>query len=289
LDYAIVTPARDEQALLQQLAKTIFGQTVRPTLWVIADNGSRDGTRKIAEQLSANHRWIHLISVEGAEQPTRGGPVVEAFESGLRDLREWPNVLVKLDCDVVLPHEYFERLMNEFANDPALGIASGTQLQPYGREWRPRRMTGTMVPAPARAYRRECLVGLLPLERCVGWDHVDQLKAVARGWRTAEIGDLYFLHVRPEGARDGGRYWHLQGAAAHYLGYRPTYLLFRTLYRARSDPRALQMISGFTSAYLRQTPRCTDRWVVAKGREQQRLLNLPHRIRELRRGRSAEA
>lgn len=288
LDYAIVTPARDEEALLPELATSVLAQTVLPRSWVIVDNGSTDTTYTIGQRLSGEHEWITCLRTDGSQRPRRGGPVVEAFEAGLDELGELPAVIVKLDADARIPPDYFERLLSAFEQDPGLGLASGTRLEPDGTDWRIRRVTGTMVRAQARAYRRDCLRGVLPLERCVGWDHVDQLKAQARGWRSTEIGDLFFQHVRPDGARDGGDYWSLQGAAAHYLGYRPTYVLLRGLHRFRGDPKAMRMVSAYLRDTVRRAPRCADRWVVAKTREQQRLSNLPERMRELRSGRSPE-
>jgi biofilm PGA synthesis N-glycosyltransferase PgaC len=285
LDYAIVTPARDEETLLPELATSVLAQTVIPKAWIIVDNGSTDTTLAIGRRLAVENEWISCIFTGGPERPTRGGPVVEAFEAGLNQLDDPAGVIVKLDADVRIPPDYFERLLRAFEQEPSLGIASGTRLEPDGEGWRVRRVTGTMVRAQARAYRSECLSGVLPLERCVGWDHVDQMKAAARGWQSLEVGDLFFRHVRPDGARDGNDYWSLQGAAAHYLGYRPTYVLLRTLHRFPRDPKAARMIAGYLGALISGAPRCGDRWVVAKTREQQRLSQLPDRVRELRSGR----
>jgi glycosyltransferase involved in cell wall biosynthesis len=279
--YAIVTPARDEAELLPDLAKDVVGQTAAASAWIVVDNGSTDETRAVAEQLAAQHSWVRCMAIPGPGRPTRGGPVVKAFEAGLAELVDLPEVVVKLDADVRLPNDYFERLLDAFDHDPRLGIASGTRLEPDAEHWRVRRVTGTMVPAQARAYRRECLRMISPLERCVGWDHVDQLKSSIHGWRNLEVSELFFRHVRPGGTRDGNDYWLLQGAAAHYLGYRPTYVLFRALHRASRDPNAARMIAGYVSATMHRSPRCSDPSVVDKTREQQRWSNLPQRIREL--------
>ena len=66
-----------------------------------------------------------------------------------------------------------------------------------------------------------------PLEERMGWDGIDELRAELRGWRTRALRDLPFRHHRPEGARDGARRsaYAAQGRAAHYMGYRPSYLV----------------------------------------------------------------
>ena len=56
----------------------------------------------------------------------RGGAVVRAFNARRRLADSVPDVVVKLDADVSLEPDYFERLLAAFAADPQLGIASGT-------------------------------------------------------------------------------------------------------------------------------------------------------------------
>ena len=55
------------------------------------------------------------------------------------------------------------------------------------------------------------------------------------------------------------------------MGYRPTYLALRALYRARREPAALGMLWGYTAAAARRAPRCPDERVVRALRERQRL------------------
>jgi len=280
-DYAIITPARDEEGQLPSLAKSVLEQKVYPSRWVIVDCGSSDRTGHIAKELAGSHPWIEHLYIPGPTRPTRGGPVVEAFEAGIATLSRLPSVIAKVDADVSIPCDYFDRLLCLFASHPDLGLAAGISLVPAGSVLRPQRVTGTMVHAAARAYRRECLQELLPLERHLGWEHIDQLQATNRGWRSIEVEDLFFRHLRPEGARDGDHYWVTLGATSHYLGYRPTYLLFRALYRARRDRKALGLIAGYAQAALAHAPKYSDREVRMKVREQQRISRLPHRVREL--------
>ena len=85
----------------------------------------------------------------------------------------------------------------------------------------------------------------------MGWDGVDELKAAVKGWRTASFRHLAVRHHRPLGAREDrlGK-WLSQGEMAHFMGYRPSYLLFRALYRGLRDPGALSMIWGYGRAAI---------------------------------------
>ena len=87
-----------------------------------------------------------------------------------------------------------------------------------------------------------------------GWDEIDSIKAQIRGWSARTIPDTSFRHHRVEGIRDGSqrKRWHEEGKTAHYMGYRFSYLVARALWRARRQPVALALISGYVTAALGQ-------------------------------------
>jgi GT2 family glycosyltransferase len=194
-----------------------------------------------------------------------------------------PSVVVKLDADLTFEDDYFERLLQAFEDDPALGIASGLCHELQDDAWTPIYGTRSHVWGAARAYRRECLPVVMPLEEREGWDEIDALKARLAGWETRLVPDLPFRHHRAMGQRDGlRRVWLAQGETAHYMGYRPLYLLVRTLYRLRREPEAALMLWSFAGAVFHRAPRLSDERVRSYLREQQRLRSLPRRAREAR-------
>ena len=79
---------------------------------------------------------------------------------------------------------------------------------------------------------------------------------------------------------DTVRRWADQGETARFMGYRPSYLMLRTLYQALREPRALAMGFGYVRAVLRGSPQLDDRAVRMHLREQQRLRALGTRARE---------
>jgi biofilm PGA synthesis N-glycosyltransferase PgaC len=282
LSYAIVTPARDEADNLRRLAECVRSQTRLPTVWVVVDSGSRDDTPAVVEALAREYPWIRLGRTPGVRRAAPGAPVVRAFHSGLSELDPLPDVVVKLDADVSLDHDFFERLLAEFALDPQLGIAGGGCRELVDGEWRQTRVTGEHVRGACRAYRRACLEAVLPLVESMGWDGVDELQARARGWTTRIVPNLDFRHHRRVGERDGAwhRRWRAQGAGAYAMGYRPLYLVLRTLHRARRNPAAVAMIGGYVAAAMRHAPRMQDAEARTLLRNEQRLRNLPARARE---------
>jgi len=280
--YAVVTPARDEADNLPKLAASLATQTVPPVAWNIVDNGSTDGTREVAYELAVEYPWVHVLALPGTTVADRGGPVVRALQAGIAALDVAPEILVNVDADITFEPHYFERLLAKFDDDPSLGIASGSAYELRRGRWEQRFVTGNTVWGASRAYRWGCLQQLLPLEERVAWDGVDEFKANARGWRTAAFEQLPFRHHRREGQRDGTA-WRAranQGNAAHYLGYRPWYLVLRALWNARREPAALGMIWGYAAAATRRGPRIADPDARAYLRRQQSPRNLGRRALE---------
>jgi glycosyltransferase involved in cell wall biosynthesis len=282
LSYAVVTPVRNEAENLVRLAAALKAQTVAPVEWVLVDNGSTDDTPATARTLAAATDSIRVVNAGSDGDTARGGPIVRAFETGLTALTAATEIVVKLDADVSVEPDHFERLLEAFADDPVLGLASGAAWELEDGEWRQRFNTGSSVWGAARAYRRACLEDVRPLEEQMGWDGIDELKAQAHGWTTRTLQELPFRHHRAEGARDGSRWraWAARGSASHYMGYRAWYLVARALHHARSERAALGLIWGFLVAALTRRPVCADAEIRTRLRREQTFRNARARRRE---------
>jgi poly-beta-1,6-N-acetyl-D-glucosamine synthase len=282
LSYAVVTPVRNEAANIRRLAESLASQEQLPETWVIVDTGSTDDTPQIVRGLQGTWPWIRVLVLDDEPGLARGRPIARAFEAGFDSLVDVPDVIVKLDADVSFAPTYFRLLVARFAEDTRVGIASGTCYERDGDSWHERHVTGSTVWGASRAYRRECLGEVLPLEQRMGWDGVDEFRANARGWATLTFKDLPFYHHRAEGERDGSarRARTAQGRAAWYLGYRFWYLSLRALWHTRHEPAAVAMIGGYLSSALRREPRCSDVEARAYIRDQQSIRRLPVRAAE---------
>jgi biofilm PGA synthesis N-glycosyltransferase PgaC len=282
MSYAVITPARNEADNLERLASCLAAQTRVPRRWIIVDNGSTDEAPSIANELAAKHSWITLLEIPGEAMPVRGAPIVRAFHAGIEALDEQVDVVVKLDADVSFDPGYFEQVMSAFAREPSLGITGGVCFEENGDgSWVADHVTRGHVRGATRAYRWQCLQDVLPLEGRMGWDGIDELKAQVRGWRTGSLPELRFYHHRGLGTREPTwAKWVIQGDMAHFMGYRPYYVMVRSLYRAPRAPSAVAMLWGYGSAALARRPRCSDEGAIAQLRQQQSVRALPRRIRE---------
>jgi glycosyltransferase involved in cell wall biosynthesis len=282
LSYVAITPARDEAENLRRLGRALAAQTLAPESWIVVDNGSTDDTPATLAQLESELPFLVRREIPASASLVRGGPIVRAFHAGVETLRFEPGVVVKLDADTSFEQDYFDRLVAEFERRPRLGIASGSAWELEGGEWVQRHATAGTVWGATRAYRRECLDDVLPLEERMGWDGIDALKANLRDWETDTLVDLPFRHHRLEGERDGARRraWSAQGSASRFMGYRFSYLVLRALHHSRREPAALAMISGYLGAAARREPSCADAEVRTYLRDKQRARTLPLRMHE---------
>jgi poly-beta-1,6-N-acetyl-D-glucosamine synthase len=285
LSYAVVTPARNERRNLARLAESIRAQKHRPHVWVIVDDGSDDGTRELAAALAGLEPWIRLVERARAgegqvELGRREGRDLISFRAGVASLELPLDVVVKVDADLSFDATYLGELVSRFASNPRLGIASGACCEMKNREWIRRRVTKSTVWGASRAYRWEALDAVIGLEPRMGWDGLDELRAHRADWETETFGDLLFRHHRPEHSREPDRWRaHMaQGRASWYMGYRPSYLALRTVYRTREDIAALAMQWGYLRAAIAREPRFPEPDIRRALRDRQRL------SRALRRG-----
>ncbi len=287
MTYAVVTPAHNEAANLARLLASLAAQTLPPERWVIVENGSTDGTLEVATKLQEAHPWIDVRSRPSSGPADRGAPIVHAIHEGIDTLDRDDvafDVVVVVDGDVTFPTDYFETLVSRFEEDARLGMASGTCYEQVHGVWQERHVTGDHVWGASRAYRREVLPIVMPLEPRMGWDGIDQIKANVAGWRTATFKDLPFYHHRPEGSRDGtGLKARInQGRASHYMGYRLSYLLLRTLFALRKDPSAPGLLVGYSLEAAARRGRCPDPGVRRYVRTQQSATVWRRRLSEAR-------
>lgn len=263
-DYVIVSPVKDEERYLETTIKSVLAQTVRPAKWIIVDDGSTDCTPEIIRRHCRECDWI--ISVHNNRDAERrlGSAEVQAFLIGYEFLRKGNfSFIVKLDGDLDLSRDYFERMLQEFGNDPRLGIASGVYLENITGQWKAVDMPEYHAAGAAKMVRRECFdeIGGFPL--LPGWDTVDEIKAHAAGWHTAHFKNIQMLHLKPEGCTKGWGIHGFHGEIYYVCGGGKLFFLFKVIQRMVTEtPFILSgflMLAGYLNALLSGRPRLVNR------------------------------
>jgi biofilm PGA synthesis N-glycosyltransferase PgaC len=247
-NYIIISPVRNEAEYIEKTIRSMIQQTVRPVEWLIVNDGSSDETAHIVTRYMAEHTWIKLVNKEDRGTRQRGKGVVEAFYTGYEAITKDYDFIVKLDGDLSFEPSYFESLLLEFAANPKLGIAGGgvyEKLHPV--DWvltSPR----DHVRGPTKVYRRTCFQEIGGLAPALGWDGVDEWKALSLGWQVQSFLEFKVFHYRVTGAATGWLKSKIeQGYGAYYMGYHPLYMITRATRHMLYRPYLIGGIVMFVS------------------------------------------
>lgn len=253
--YAVITPCRNEAEYLPITIETMVAQTVRPTVWVIVDDGSTDATPSIVEAASAQHPWIRLVRRKDRGARAVGGGVIEAFNEGLATINlDDYEYVCKLDADLGLPPLYFQRLIERMESDPLLGNFSGkTYIRAAGDRWVSERMGDENAIGPTKFYRVACFKQIGGFVKQVCWDGIDGHMCRMKGWKALSLDeeDIRVKHYRPHGSSQqsiwvGRKRW---GRGKYFMGSSPLYMLGVAGYRAIERPFVLGSV-GLLVGYL---------------------------------------
>ncbi|MCG8331321.1 MAG: glycosyltransferase family 2 protein [Chitinophagales bacterium] len=204
MEYIIIMPAYNEEAFIKQAIATVAQQTLLPRRLIIVNDGSSDATPDIIRQQMEIYPWIRLVNNEKKEKRASGSKVVRAFYLGYNNINEDYDFLVKLDADLSLPTDYFERVSSMFKADPKLGIAGGTIVIERNGKWVYENFSDVdHVKGAFKSYRKACFQDIKGLRTSIGWDTADELLARYHGWSIEVDPTLSIKHFRELGAETG--------------------------------------------------------------------------------------
>jgi biofilm PGA synthesis N-glycosyltransferase PgaC len=272
--YVVITPVRDEEKHMEATIEAVAGQTIRPTEWVIVDDGSSDRTGDIIDQYAAKFPWISVVHRSNRGFRKSGGGVVEAFYDGYDRLRcnDW-DFVVKLDGDLTFARTYFEKCFEHFERDPELGVGGGEIYHDVEGVQKLEANPKFHVRGATKIYRRDCWEAIGGLLRAPGWDTIDEVKANMLGWKTYSFGELQLVHHRLTGTADGllrDRIKH--GIACYVSGYDPLFVVASCVSRLIQKPYiagSAAIFYGFIKGYWVRMPRVNDKQLIRYLRTQQ--------------------
>lgn len=265
--YCLITPCRDEAAYARRTLDSVVQQTIRPALWLIVDDGSRDDTPRILAEYAAKHPWIRVIRREDRGFRKLGGGVIDAFYHGYDTINPDDfDYICKFDLDLEIPGQYFEILMQRMEQDPRIGTASG---KPYFPD-----AAGRLVSEKCgdensvgmiKFYRTRCFEQIGGFVRYLMWDGIDGHRCRMLGWVAVSWDDpeLRFIHLRPMGTSHKnwwtGRVRH--GIGQYYMGTHPLYMLVSGLFRMGHPPYlvgGIAMTWGYIKRFFERGERYED-------------------------------
>jgi poly-beta-1,6-N-acetyl-D-glucosamine synthase len=258
--YVIVSPVKDEERYVEFTLQSVTSQTLKPVLWVIVDDGSKDRTPAIVRRYLPGNSFIRHECNPLAGVRKLAFAEVRAFNWGFGLIGPIDyDFIVKLDCDLSFGANYFEQLLARFKHDETLGIASGIYLErKKSGAWKEVVMPSYHAAGASKVMRKACFEQIGGFIPAPGWDTVDEIRAMSRGWNTTHFRDLKMKHHKPEGSSIGTiNNSAMQGEAYYRSGGSKLFFILKVAHRAVSMPylvSGLGLVWGYLKALLERKP-----------------------------------
>jgi glycosyltransferase involved in cell wall biosynthesis len=301
LTYALVTPARNEAAFIEQTICSVIAQTALPRRWIIVSDGSTDGTDEIVQRYARGHDWIELLRMP-ERRDRQFAAKAHAFNAGYARLSSilppgrrplWAggcpltsdsgfDIIGNLDADITFESDYFEFLVSKFQLFPELGVAGTPFVEDHDRldrhSYAHQFANSTHVSGACQMFRKKCfeeIGGYVPIKvGAVDWIAVTTARM--KGWQTRTFTEKVCFHHRKLGVGSGSHgklsmRFHY-GRKAYMVGGHPLWECLRGLFQVREKPLVLGglwFIGGYFWAALHRSERTVSSELIQFHRAEQ--------------------
>jgi biofilm PGA synthesis N-glycosyltransferase PgaC len=278
LKYVVITPAHNEEKFIEKTISSMIAQRVRPSKWVIVNDGSTDRTKEVVEKYLPQNAFIELLNVErGAERSF--GNKARAFNRGVEQVRGLDYEFIgNLDADMSLEPDYYANILQIFAAEPKLGVCGGIIYTTVGDRFVTADRTLDSVAGAVQLFRRECFAdiggGYTPLPYG-GIDAAAEITAKSKGWIVRKSRENKAYEHRQTGTAVSSPLTacYRLGRRFHSLGYGLAFFSLRCLYRIGDSPvfvGSCATFLGFVGSVLKRRPVLLPEEAVKHWRREQR-------------------
>ena len=235
--YVIITPAYNEAAYIEQTIQSVLSQNILPAQWIIVDDSSSDESAKIIKKYAREHDFIHYHFRDKPAGQDYFASNVYAIMEGYDNIKNSCfNFLAILDADICLPRDYYQKILEKFATDNQLGVASGIYENLINGKLCPVLHDRRSTPKAIQVFRREVfeqIGGFLPL-KFGGEDTITCIMTRMAGWKAWSFPDIKVIHLRPTGTGAVKNILYVrfrQGICEYNLATHPLFFLLKVLRR----------------------------------------------------------
>lgn len=198
--YVVVTIFNEENFIEDSL-KSLLDQTYQAKKILVVDDNSTDRTHEIVQKIESQSSILKLIKYSSKTGHSPGKKVIEGFKFGLKQLDENYDIICKFDGDVTFPINYFEKIIYHYKRNPKIGMVSGLCFVKENQKWVYENIASkNHIRGPIKSYRKKCFESIGGLKSSEGWDTVDELIALHRGWEFYTDKMLKVKHLKATGS-----------------------------------------------------------------------------------------
>lgn len=237
--YVIITPLRNEIDNLKNLVCSVIRQTVKPKIWLIINDGSTDGSTEFLNDISSQVPFIKVIDYENSSRDMliHYSELIKFGIDSISKMQKF-DFLGILDADIIVPNDYYCKVILFFNRNKQAGIISGPILiSSKGKYFsegvnfgKNNFLVQNKPRGGNRVWRQSCL-SETGFQISIGSNGISLALAEINGWSLHNLANLICFQTR-ETASFGGKWksYKVVAARAYYLHRPLVQVFFRFLY-----------------------------------------------------------
>ncbi len=264
-NYLLMTPCKNEEDSLLGLIESVLGQTIKPILWVIVNDGSTDKSRLIMTPFLKKYPWIRVLDLPGGTRDSfyRYSEVCKSGFDFVIDVAKQENIVYSyiglVDADIVLENNVYEKLIDSFCENNKIGLVSGGIY--YKDKNGITLEKNKEIFGTPRLWKKQCFIdsgGYLLVNTP---DVVSSIKCILSGWDIKQVIDAVAIQTRPTFSANGlFKGWIGNGRSQYTIGFNPLHALIKSIKLLFSSPfyKGLAYFYGYFSSYVKRVKRIND-------------------------------
>ena len=217
----VIVPVFNEEKNIKKCIDSLLKQTIKIEQITIVNDNSNDLTESIIQKSFESNDSINYLKKYDSDQiPKPGKKIIKAFKYGLLNSIKDYDLIGKFDGDLILPSDYFEKLVIEFSNNPNLGLASGVIAINKEKKWIVENMYDkNHVRGGIKLYTKKAFDKIDGLIDSIGWDTLDEMKLLYYNYEIKVKHEIICKQMRETGKRYSNFKYFNQGRVMYLLGY----------------------------------------------------------------------
>ncbi len=272
-NYVLITPLKNEEITIKQVIDSVKRQSIRPSLWIIVNDGSTDNSQKILDIETKNEDWIYVINKE-INSSYNWLAISSVLNEGMKKLE---TLLVSrkigevkylgiLDSDITVEMSYFEKLISELKKNENIGVISGDILIKKENVWISE-YNSKEPRGGARLYLFDAIQDIGGIPKTPNWDRISDLKINNLGYITTALTSAKaYQHRESFGKENQLKGYFKHGRSKYILCNNPIHVLLISLKHGfKKKPyifSGIVFFAGYITGFFSNNKKIRDKEVI---------------------------